>query len=242
MAASELNSSLEKWVEGVVLTLENKQPPLSLFIKGESHHKYNKLRCSTKRRIFMKVVGFNGSPRKEGNTFFAISTVFEELEKEGIKTELVQLGSSDIKGCRACYKCFETLDRRCIQDDDLNSFIEKMVEAEGIIIGSPTYFSNVSTEVKALIDRAGLVTRANGQMLKRKVGAAVVAARRAGATHVYSSINFFFGIGQMIIPGSSYWNIGFGRNPGEILNDEEGIKTFKDLGQNMAWLLKKING
>jgi len=189
----------------------------------------------------MKVVGFNGSPRKDGNTSHCIRAVFSELEKEGIETELLQLGSADIKGCRACYKCFERKDRRCIQDDELNSFVEKMIGAEGIVIGSPTYFSNVSTEVKALIDRAGLVARANDHLLKRKVGAAVVAARRAGATHVYSSINFFFGIGQMIVPGSSYWNIAFGRNPGEVLNDAEGMATFKDLGENMAWLLKKLH-
>lgn len=189
----------------------------------------------------MKVVGFNGSPRKEGNTYHSIKKVFEELEKEDIRTELVQLGGANIRGCRACYKCFEKKDRRCIQDDQMNGFIEKMVESDGIIIGSPTYFSNVSTEVKALIDRAGLVARANDYLLKRKVGAAVVAARRAGATYVYSSINFFFGIGQMIIPGSSYWNLAMGRNPGEVLNDAEGMATFRDLGQNMAWLLKKLH-
>ncbi len=190
----------------------------------------------------MKVIAFNGSPRKEGNTYHCIQTVFEELRKEGIETELIQLGGANIKGCRACYKCFENKNMKCIQKDDLNKFIQKMIESEGIIIGSPTYFSNVSTEVKALIDRAGLVSRANGNLFKRKVGAAVVAARRAGATHVYSSINFFFGIGHMIIPGSSYWNIGFGKNPGEVLKDEEGIATFRDLGQNMAWLLKKLYG
>jgi multimeric flavodoxin WrbA len=190
----------------------------------------------------MKVVAFNGSPRKEGNTSIAIRTVFGELEEEGIETELVQLGGANIRGCRACYKCFEKKNSRCIQKDDLNSFVEKMIGADGIIIGSPTYFSNVSTEVKALIDRSGLVARANDNLFRRKVGAAVVAARRAGATHVYSSINYFFGIGHMIIPGSSYWNIGFGRNPGEILKDEEGMATFRDLGRNMAWLLKKLYG
>jgi multimeric flavodoxin WrbA len=189
----------------------------------------------------MKVIAFNGSPRKEGNTYHAITAVFKELEAEGISTELIQLGGVNIKGCKACYKCFEKKDRRCIQKDSLNPFIEKMIEADGIIIGSPTYFSNVSTEVKALIDRAGLVARANDHLLKKKVGAAVVAARRAGGTHVYSSINFFFGISQMIIPGSIYWNIAFGRNPGEILNDEEGMTTFKELGRNMAWLLKKLH-
>jgi multimeric flavodoxin WrbA len=190
----------------------------------------------------MKVIAFNGSPRKEGNTFYSIRTVFEELENEGIGTELIQLGGADIKGCRACYKCFETKNNRCIQKDDLNNFVEKMIAADGIIIGSPTYFANVSTEVKALIDRAGLVSRANGNLFSRKIGAAVVAARRAGAVNVYQNINLFFGIGNMIVAGSSYWNIGFGRNAGEVLKDEEGIQTFRDLGQNMAWLLKKLYG
>ncbi|MDA8079953.1 MAG: flavodoxin family protein [Nitrospiraceae bacterium] len=190
----------------------------------------------------MKVVAFNGSPRKEGNTSIALRTCLDEISKEGIATELVQLGGSDIRGCRACYKCFENKDMKCIQQDILNSCVRKMVEAEGVLIGSPTYFSNVSTEVKAFIDRAGLVARANNHLFKRKVGAAVVAARRAGATHVYSSINFFFGISHMIMPGSSYWNLGYGRNPGEILKDEEGMTTFRELGQNMAWLIKKLYG
>ncbi len=190
----------------------------------------------------MKVVAFNGSPRKKGNTYHAIQTVFKELKREGIKTELIQLGGAQIKGCKACFACFKKKDKRCVQNDKLNMFIEKMSEAEGIIIGSPTYFSNVSTEVKALIDRAGLVARANDHLFKRKVGAAVVAVRRAGATHVYSSINFFFGIGHMIVPGSSYWNLGIGFNPGDILKDKEGVATFKDLGCNMAWLLKKLYG
>lgn len=189
----------------------------------------------------MKVVAFNGSPRKEGNTRDAITIVLEELGKAGIETECVQLGGSDIRGCRACYKCFELKDKRCIQKDDANGFIEKMIEADGIIIGSPTYFANVSTEVKALIDRAGLVARANDHLFKRKIGSAVVAFRRAGGTDVYSSINYFFGISHMIIPGSSYWSIGQGRNPGELLKDEEGIATFRSLGENMAWLLKKVH-
>ena len=189
----------------------------------------------------MKVVAFNGSPRKRGNTYHAIQTVFKELNKGGIRTEFIQLGGSNIRACRACFRCFENKNKRCVQNDKLNPFIERMIGAEGIIIGSPTYFSNVSPEVKALIDRAGLVARANDHLLKRKVGAAVVAVRRAGATHVYSSINFFFGISHMIIPGSSYWNLGYGLKPGDILKDKEGIATFKDLGQNMVWLLKKLN-
>ena len=190
----------------------------------------------------MKVIAFNGSPRKKGNTYHAIQTVFGVLKKEGIETELIQLGGADIRGCRACYKCFEKKNRKCIQNDAFNLFIKKMEEADGIILGSPTYFCNVSTELKALIDRAGLVSIANEYILRRKVGAAVVAVRRAGAAHVYSSINYFFGINHMIIPGSSYWNLGIGLNPGDILKDKEGLATFRDLGENMAWLLEKLCG
>jgi len=190
----------------------------------------------------MKVVAFNGSARKDGNTAILINYVFRELEKEGIKTELVQLSGSRIHGCIACMKCFENKDQRCsVKNDIANECIEKMLGADGIILGSPTYFANVSTEMKALIDRAGMVSRANSDMLARKVGAAVVAARRAGAIHVFNSINHFFFIGQMIVPGSSYWNLGMGRQKGEVEKDDEGIQTMKNLGRNMAWLLKKLS-
>jgi multimeric flavodoxin WrbA len=190
----------------------------------------------------MKVVAFNGSARKDGNTAILIRHVFRELEKQEIETEMVQLSGSRIHGCIACMKCFENKDQRCsVKNDIANSCIEKMLDADGIILGSPTYFANVSTEMKALIDRAGMVSRANSDMLARKAGAAVVAARRAGAIHVFNSINHFFFIGQMIVPGSSYWNLGMGRQKGEVEKDDEGIKTMKDLGRNMAWLLEKIN-
>ena len=189
----------------------------------------------------MKVVAFNGSARKDGNTAILIRHVFQELETEGIETELIQLSGSKIHGCIACMKCFENKDQRCsVKDDIINDCIGKMLDADGIILGSPTYFANVSTEMKALIDRAGMVSRANGDMLARKVGAAVVAVRRAGAIHVFNSINHFFFIGQMIVPGSSYWNLGMGRQKGEVESDEEGIQTMKVLGINMAWLLKKL--
>lgn len=191
----------------------------------------------------MKVVAFNGSPRKEGNTSKSIQVVLSELEKEGIGTELIQVGGKALHGCIACYKCFKNKDGECsIKNDDLNSYVKKMVEADGIILGSPVYFSNITSEMKALIDRAGLVVRANDYLLKRKVGAPVLAVRRAGATFAFSAINFFFFIQQMIVPGSIYWNLGMGREPGEVMNDEEGILTFKTLGQNMAWLLKKMDG
>lgn len=189
----------------------------------------------------MKVVAFNGSPRREGNTKILIDTVFTELRKEGIETEMIQLGNKLVHGCTACGKCKEIQNGKChIKNDHLNYCIEKMIEADGIIIGSPVYFADVTTEVKALIDIAGYVTRANGHLLKRKVGAAVIAVRRGGALHAFESINNLFLINQMIVPGSSYWNFAIGREPGDVLNDAEGMQTMKTLGENMAWLLKKI--
>lgn len=189
----------------------------------------------------MKVVAFNGSPRKEGNTSLLIQRVFGELDREGIETEYVHFGGKPLRGCTACLKCVENKDKKCVlPDDGLNGYVAKMEEAQGIILASPVYFSNVTAEMKALIDRAGYVCKANGGLLKRKVGAAVVAVRRAGATIVYSDLNFFFGIQEMVIPGSTYWNLGVGRLPGEVLKDEEGLKTMETLGQNMAWLLKKL--
>ena len=198
--------------------------------------------AATREEGIVKVVAFNGSPRKKGNTYHCVQTVLAELKREGIKTDLIQLGGSDIKGCRACYKCFEKKNMRCIQDDAFNLFMEKMIEADGIIIGSPTYFANVSTEVKALIDRAGLVAIANDYLFRRKVGAAVVAVRRAGGTDVYSAINYFFGINHMVMTGSSYWDLAVGRDPGDVLKDKEGLSTLRDLGQNMAWLMEKLYG
>ncbi len=191
----------------------------------------------------MKVIGFNGSARKDGNTAILINYVLKELEKEGIETELYQLSGKKIRGCMACRKCAENLDQRCVvKDDVLNNCIEKMLESDGIILGSPTYFADLTTETKALIDRAGTVAKANGSLFKRKVGAGVVAARRGGSIHTFDSLNHFFLINQMIIPGSMYWNISFGREKGEVEKDEEGVQIMKVLGENMAWLLKKIHG
>ncbi len=190
----------------------------------------------------MKVIAFNGSPRKNGNTTILIDYVLGELQKEGIETEHFLLADKKIHGCRACYQCAQNRDRRCaVGNDVLNEWFEKMFEADGIILGSPTYFADVSTEIKALIDRAGLVAKVNGDMFKRKVGAAVVAVRRAGSIHVFDSINHFFLINQMIVPGSSYWNMGFGLEKGEVEEDEEAMGTMKALGENMAWLLKKVH-
>ncbi len=188
----------------------------------------------------MKVVAINGSPRKNGNTVLLINEVLKILQEKGIETEVIQLGNKPVHGCTACLKCKETQNGRChIKNDHLNYCIEKMVEADGIIIGSPVYFADVTTEIKALIDVAGYVTRANGHLLKRKVAAAVIAVRRGGALHAFESINNFFLINQMIVPGSSYWNFAVGRDPGDVLKDTEGINTIKTLGENMAWLMEK---
>lgn len=191
----------------------------------------------------MKVIAFNGSPRKDGNTSILINRVFDELQKENIDTELYPLAGKKIHGCIACYKCFKNKDQRCsVKDDVINECIEKMLEAQGVLFGSPTYFSDVSTEMKALIDRCGLVAKANQDMFKRKIGAAVVAGRRAGSVHVFDSMNHFFFISQMVVPGSNYWNLGIGLNKGDVENDAEGLETMRVLGENMAWLLKKIHG
>lgn len=190
----------------------------------------------------MKVVAINGSPRKEGNTAAMLKQLTSKLEAEGIETETIHIGGKKVHGCTACGKCFENRNALCVfGDDGINECITKMYEADGIVIGSPTYFADVTTEAKALIDRAGFVSIANDGLLARKVGAAVVAVRRAGAVHAYDSINHLFGISNMITVGSSYWNLGIGLEPGDVNEDAEGMRTMDNLASNMAWLLKKIH-
>jgi len=190
----------------------------------------------------LKVVALNGSARKGGNTAILLRYVLGELEKEGIKTELVELSGAKIHGCLACRQCSKKKDGRCAQTDDMgNVYIEKMEQADGILLGSPTYVADISPEIKALIDRACLVSKANDGMFRRKVGAAVVAVRRAGAIHAFFALNHFFLINEMIVPGSSYWNIGIGLEPGDVEKDEEAVRTMKVLGKNMAWVLKKLS-
>jgi multimeric flavodoxin WrbA len=190
----------------------------------------------------LKVIAFNGSARKDGNTAILIQRVLKVLEDEGIETEFIQLAGQQVHGCTACGTCRKVKNKQCkIVDDSVNLYIQKMTMADGIILGSPTYFSMMSSEIKALIDRAGFVGRSNGDLFKRKIGAAVVAVRRAGGIPTFDAINHFFLISQMIVPGSSYWNVGIGLGKGDVEKDEEGMKTMEDLGRNMAWLLKKIN-
>src|ERR1035438_6246474 len=188
-----------------------------------------------------KVVAFNGSARKGGNTSILLKYVLKELENEGIETELIEMSGTKIHGCLACRECSKRKDHRCGQTGDIgNALIDKMALADGILLGSPTYVADISPEIKALMDRACLVSKANGGLFRRKVGAAGVAVRRAGAIHAFDALNHFFLLSEMIVPGSSYWNIGIGREIGDVEKEEEGIQTLKVLGQNMAWLLKNI--
>ncbi|MFA6804503.1 MAG: flavodoxin family protein [Candidatus Methanomethylophilaceae archaeon] len=190
----------------------------------------------------MKVVAFNCSPRKDGNTAHMIKAVLDVLQSEGIITEFVQVGGNDIHGCRACGACKKNKNMKCVMDDDIvNECAKKMAEADGIIIGSPTYFADLTPEAKALIDRCGYVLRGNGNPLRRKVAASVCAVRRAGSIHVLDSINHFFTINEMVVVSSSYWNMSTSRDIGDFEKDEEGVRTMNALGKNMAWALKKLN-
>lgn len=185
----------------------------------------------------MKAVAINGSPRKGGNTEILLRKVLEPLSGAGWETEFIQLGGKTIRGCTACYRCFNTKDARCsVSKDIFNECLEKMLAAQAIILGTPTYFTDVSAEMKALLDRAGFVSVANDGLLRGKIGAAVVAVRRGGGTHAFDTINHMFLMSGAIIPGSTYWNLGFGLEKGEVAGDEEGLRNMEDLGRTIAWL------
>lgn len=189
----------------------------------------------------MKVVAFNGSPREGGNTEILLKEVLKTLSEKGIDTEFVQLGGKKINPCKACGGCRKVLNKKCVFDDDIfNEFFEKMVEADAILLGTPTYFAGMTPELKALIDRSGYVARGNGGLFRRKIGAGVIAQRRGGATSVLESINYMFLMSEMIVPGSTYWNFGFGAGKGDVLEDKEALVNMQNLGENIAWLLGKI--
>jgi multimeric flavodoxin WrbA len=189
----------------------------------------------------MYALAVNGSPRKGGNTEMLLTHVIEALDEAGWDTELIQVGAKKIRGCIACFKCFKNKDLRCsVKNDIFNEVMEKMLRADALILGSPTYFSDVSAELKALLDRSGLVALANDRAFAGKIGAAVVAVRRAGATHVFDTINHMFLISQMIIPGSTYWNLGIGLEKGDVKTDEEGLNNMRNLGETIAWLGKAL--
>lgn len=185
----------------------------------------------------MYALAINGSPRSEGNTAFLLRTVLTPLVAAGWETEIVQVGGTALRGCFACAKCKENQDFQCsIKKDKLNEVLAKMFKADAIILGSPTYFADVTAEMKALIDRAGYVALANDRGFRGKIGAAVTAVRRAGSVRVFDTMNHLFQINQMIIPGSTYWNLGIGRDEGEVATDEEGLRNMTNLGETIAWL------
>ena len=189
----------------------------------------------------MKAIAINGSPRRGGNTEILLKKVLEPLEAEGWNTEYRRIGGKPVRGCMACMKFVEKRNGRCIQEDDvINEYLELMYAADAIILGSPTYFAGITPELKALIDRAGFVALANDGAFSGKIGAAVVAVRRGGATQVFDTINHMFLISSMIVPGSLYWNLGVGLDKGQVLNDDEAMRNMNHLGRTIAWLGKAI--
>jgi len=188
----------------------------------------------------MQAILINGSPRKNGNTQGLLQIAAKVLEKENIQTEIINIGGETIRGCTACRKCGELKNLKCVINDSLSPVIEKMLQADAIILGSPTYFADITPELKALIDRCGVVSRANNMALTRKFGAAITVARRAGAIHAFDSINHFFLMSNMIVPGSTYWNVSKSAALNDFEKDEEAQKTITTLADNISWLLKKI--
>ncbi len=187
----------------------------------------------------MKVLAFNGSPRKGGNTEFLLRTALRPAEEAGMETELIQVGGTGVQHCKACYWCAKNKVRRCVNDKDMiNEWLAKMYDADAIILGSPTYFADMSSEMKAFVDRTAFVARQNGNMLSRKIGAAVVAQRRGGAVNVLDAINHMFLMSRMIVPGSTYWNFGVGLAQGDVANDKEALENMRDLGETIVWLIQ----
>ncbi len=191
----------------------------------------------------MRVVAVNGSARIDGNTARLVETMFEPLRAAGHECVHMQLAAKLVQGCTACGACYKKKDRRCHgRDDDGNEVIAALADADAIVLASPVYFADVTAEMKAVIDRAGYVARANGNMFARRPGASIAAVRRAGAIHALDTMNHLFLIGEMFVVGSSYWNLGVGGGRGEVDNDTEGLATMTRLGENMAWLLDRLEG
>jgi multimeric flavodoxin WrbA len=187
----------------------------------------------------MKVIAICGSPRKGGNTEQLLQTALDVLETHGIETELVTLAGKTIRPCIACMACRN--EDRCALRDDFDPIYRAMMDSEGIIVGSPVYFGSATPETMALLDRAGYVSRHNGNHLERKVGGPITVARRAGQNFTFAQLLMWYMINGLIVPGSTYWNIAFGREKGEVLQDEEGLRTIRNFAGNIAWLLGKIH-
>ena len=189
----------------------------------------------------MKVLGISGSPRPGGNTDILVTLALDVLAGEGFQTEFLSLADRPIKPCTGCAGCVKSDTVGCVQEDPaFEGMVERFIQSDGILIGSPVYFGSATPQTMALLDRVGYVARANDNLLRRKVGAAIVVARRAGQNFTFAQLNYFFLISEMIVPGSTYWNVAFGRAKGEVEDDHEGLDTIRRLAQNMAWLMKKL--
>jgi multimeric flavodoxin WrbA len=189
----------------------------------------------------MKVVAFNGSPKKEGNTYQAIQLVCEQLEAQGIETEIVSVGLKNVKACTACNLCFKNKNEECIiKNDDVNLWIQKMKEADGILLASPVHYASLSASMKSFLDRAFYVSGANGNLFRHKVGASIVAVRRSGGLPTFNELNNYLTYSEMMIPTSNYWNVIHGTTPGDVLQDEEGMQIMRVLGKNMAYLMQLV--
>lgn len=188
----------------------------------------------------MKVIAINGSPKAEGNTYHALKTVADELEKQGISTEILHVGNKNIRGCLACGACYQNKNEKCIIEDEVNEIIQKMKSADGIIIGSPVYYASIAGTMKCFLDRAFYVANANGGLFRHKAGASVAIARRSGEVAAFDHLNHYFSIAEMFLASSNYWNVIHGRLPGEVIQDEEGVQIMRVLGKNMAFLIKAI--
>ena len=186
----------------------------------------------------MKAVAVIGSPRKNGNTEIFSQHVLKAIAEEGLETDLVRLAGLDIRPCNACMACTKEL--KCVIEDNFDPIFRKMINASGIIVGSPVYFGSATPEIMALLDRAGYVSRRHGHLFSRKVGGPITVARRTGQNFTYAQLLMWFSINGMIVPGSTYWNIAFGGRKTDVLEDEEGVKTIRNFAENMAWLLEKI--
>jgi multimeric flavodoxin WrbA len=190
----------------------------------------------------MKVIAINGSPKKEGNTYHALRLVCEQLEAKGIETEILQVGLKNVKACTACGMCAKNQDETCIiKNDIVNEYIQKMKEADGILLGSPVHYASLGTAMKSFLDRVFYVSGVNGNLFRHKVGASIAAVRRSGGLPTFNELNNYLNYSEMMIPTSNYWNVIHGTTPGEVLQDEEGVQIMRVLGKNMAYLLEVMN-
>lgn len=189
----------------------------------------------------MKVIAINGSPKENGNTYHAIKIVTDELESQGIETEILHIGNKNIRGCLACGGCAQNKNEKCVINDEVNEAIQKMKAADGILIGSPVYYASIAGTMKCFLDRSFYVASANGGLFRHKVGGSVVAVRRSGEVATFDHLNHYFTLGEMFLASSNYWNVIHGRLPGEVLQDEEGVQIMRVLGKNMAFLVKQLN-